>query len=141
MKGWEDEVRSLRETPPGHLLFLCVANSVRSQMAEGLARSVCGDGVTISSAGAYPGSVHPFAVEALDEIGIDIGAHRSKSIDEIDLGGVDTVITLCADQVCPVMPGRVARLHWPMPDPSARGLAGFRDIRDELQRRLAALFE
>ena len=139
--SWEEEVRSLRERPPTHLLFLCVANSVRSQMAEGLARSACDADVTISSAGAFPGGLHRLAVEALLEVGIDIGAHRSKTIDEIDLSSVDAVITLCGEQVCPTMPGEVPRLHWPMPDPGGRGLEGFREIRDELQRRLAALFE
>ncbi len=141
MADWRDEVRELRARHPTHVLFLCVANSVRSQLAEGLARSLAPEDVRISSAGAYPGSVHALAIETLVEIGIDAGAHYSKGIDEIDLANVDAVITLCADQVCPALPGDVARLHWPMPDPTARGLAGFREVRDELRRRLAALFE
>jgi arsenate reductase len=141
MAAWQDEVRKLRERRPTHLLFLCLANSVRSQLAEGLARSLAPGDVRISSAGAYPAGVHALAIEALVEVGIDAGGHHSKGIDEIDLATVDTVITLCADPVCPALPGDVAQLHWPMPDPTAHGLAGFRELRDELQCRLAALFE
>jgi arsenate reductase len=139
MSDWQAEVETLRERRPAHVLFLCVANSVRSQLAEGLARSLA-DGVKVSSAGAFPARVHAQAVEALAELGIDAGDHYSKSIDEIDLDSVDAVITLCADQVCPAMPRDVPTVHWPMPDPTARGLAGFRELRDELRLRLAALF-
>ncbi len=141
MADWQDEVRELRERGPTHLLFLCMANSVRSQLAEGIARSLAPADVRISSAGAFPAGVHELAIEALVEVGIEAGGHYSKGIDEIDLASVDAVITLCADPVCPALPGDVARLHWPMPDPTARGRAGFREVRDELQRRLAALFE
>ena len=136
---WKEEVRALRESAPSHLLFLCVANSARSQLAEGIARSLAPDGVRISSAGAWPASVHRGAIEALEEIGIDASEQFSKGLDAIDLSTVDAVITLCADPVCPAMPGDVSRLHWPMPDPVARGPAGFRELRDELQRRLEAL--
>jgi arsenate reductase len=99
-----------------NILFLCVANSARGQMAEGLARSIFGDDVTVMSAGSEPATVNPYAIEAMAEIGVDISGHRSKSIDEIDVGAIDLVVTLCAEEVCPVLPGRVRRLHWPIAD-------------------------
>ena len=129
-----------------HILFLCVANSARSQMAEGLARSMAPDGVTVSSAGSQPSSLNPLAVGALAEDGIDISHHRSKSVEELDGADVDVVITLCAEEVCPVWLGKAERLHWPLPDPAAvsgdegERLQGFRDVRDELKRRLEEYF-
>jgi len=125
------------------ILFLCVANSARSQMAEGLARHLYGDRARIQSAGSMPAFVHPAAIAALADVGIDITGHRSKSVGEIDLAGVDLVITLCTDEVCPVTPARVERLHWPLPDPAAAPLADraarFAAVRDDLSRRLADL--
>ncbi len=102
------------------VLFLCVANSARSQMAEGIARARAGDRLSIQSAGSAPSRVHPVAVQALAEIGIDASAQRSKSVDEIDRTTVDTVITLCAEEVCPLFLGAARRLHWPLPDPAGR---------------------
>lgn len=119
------------------VLFLCVANSARSQMAEGLARALLGAGV--QSAGSAPSRVNPLAVEAMREVGIDLGGHRSKAVDEIDPATVDTVITLCAEEVCPAWIGRVERLHWPMPDPAAGGLDDFRRVRDAIRARLLEL--
>ena len=118
------------------LLFLCVANSARSQMAEGIARRLAGDRLLVQSAGSTPSRVNPLAIRALAEIGIDISSQRSKSVDVIDRASVDTVITLCAEEVCPVWlaPGR--RLHWPLPDPGA-SLESFRAVRDELRRRIS----
>jgi arsenate reductase len=83
------------------ILFLCVANSARSQMAEGLARRLFGAKAEVMSAGSAPVGLNPFAVEAMAEVGIDISGHRSKSVDEIDPGSLDMVITLCAEEVCP----------------------------------------
>jgi arsenate reductase len=126
------------------LLFLCVANSARSQLAEGIARRLAGDSLIVQSAGSSPSRVHPLALRALAEIGVDAAAQRSKSVDEIDRSTVDTVITLCAEEVCPVYLGAARRLHWPLPDPAANaedgeaGLARFRDVRDELERRIEA---
>ena len=131
---------------PG-LLFLCVANSARSQMAEGLARARFGDRARIASAGSSPATVNPFAIAALDEVGIDISGHRSKGVDEIDPATVDLVVTLCAEEVCPAFLGTARRLHWPLPDPAggagsdAERLDGFRAVRDEIARRLEALDE
>jgi arsenate reductase (thioredoxin) len=127
------------------ILFLCVANSARSQMAEGLARKMLGSDVEVLSAGSRPSKVNPYAIEAMSEIGIDISGHRSKSVDDVDPASVDTVITLCADEVCPILPGRVQRLHWPIPDPasddptiSAEDLhRRFRVARDEVQARIS----
>ena len=127
------------------ILFLCVANSARSQMAEGLARKYFGDKALVQSAGSRPSRVNPLAIRALAEIGIDISRHRSKSVDEIDPSSVDTVITLCAEEVCPVYLGRAERLHWPLPDPAGPNgtedeqLQKFRDVRDEIDRRLKTL--
>ena len=126
------------------ILFLCVANSARSQMAEGLARTILGDAAEVQSAGSVPSRVHPLAVQVMAEIGIDISGQASKSVETIDPAGVDTVITLCAEEVCPVFLGKTERLHWPLPDPIAAAteserLARFRAVRDELERRIAAL--
>jgi arsenate reductase (thioredoxin) len=129
---------------PG-LLFLCVANSARSQMAEGLARARFGEAVIVQSAGSQPSRVNPLAIRALAEIGIDITHHRSKSVGEIDPATVDIVIMLCAEEVCPVFPGKAKRLHWPLADPAALEgtgevrLARFREVRDDIRRRVDAL--
>ena len=127
--------------PPG-LLFLCVANSARSQMAEAIARSLAAPEVPVQSAGSEPSRVNPLAVRALAEIDLDASAQRSKSVDEVDRAAVATVITLCAEEVCPVWLGDARRLHWPLPDPAghpgsdAAGLERFRVVRDELRRRI-----
>lgn len=129
------------------ILFLCVANSARSQMAEGLARHLLGDRATVMSAGSAPSRVNPYAVEAMAEIGIDIAGQHSKSVDDIDPAGVDLVVTLCAEEVCPVLPGRVQRLHWPIADPASSDpaltpedlRARFRAARDQIKARLAEL--
>ena len=91
---------------PKGILFLCVANSARSQMAEGIARSLAPPGVKIWSAGSRPTKVRPEAIEVLKEIGIDISEHRSKAVAEIPADDVDTVITLCAEEECPVFLGK-----------------------------------
>jgi arsenate reductase len=129
------------------LLFLCVANSARSQMAEGLARSMLGSDVRVQSAGSVPTAVNPYAIDVMRELGIDIGTQYSKSVATIDPASVDTVITLCADEVCPVVFGEAQRLHWPIDDPASpdptltreQMLARFRRARDEIRSRLQAL--
>ncbi|HEX4452355.1 MAG TPA: GNAT family N-acetyltransferase [Kofleriaceae bacterium] len=126
------------------VLFLCVANSARSQMAEGLARVLFGNLVRVQSAGGQPSRVNPNAIVAMREIGLDISGHRSKSVDEIDPSSVDVVVTLCAEEVCPVWPGAFVREHWPIPDPATDDqsvspeamLVRFRRARDELRVRL-----
>ena len=125
------------------ILFLCVANSARSQMAEGLARALLGPEVDVLSAGSAPSRLHPLAVDALNELGIDISPQRSKGVESIEPAGIDLVITLCAEEVCPVFLGRARRLHWPLPDPAAAsGDAApqrFREVRDELKKRILRL--
>lgn len=126
------------------ILFLCVANSARSQMAEGIARSLAPAGIQVWSAGSRPTSVRPEAIAALEEIGIDISQHRSKAVAEIPADQVDTVITLCGEEECPLFLGQATRLHWGLPDPAGvQGneqdrLNAFRATRDELHRRLEA---
>jgi len=127
------------------ILFLCVANSARSQIAEGIARSLVPAGVKVWSAGSRPTSVRPEATQVLGEVGIDTSQHRSKLVDEIPAGEVDTVITLCGEQECPVFLGKARRLHWGLADPAATSgseserLTAFRKTRDELRQRIAAL--
>ena len=127
---------------PG-ILFLCVANSARSQMAEGLARMMFGDRATIQSAGSEPAKVNPYAIEVMNEVGADLTSHSSKSVDTIDPATVDTVITLCAEEVCPVFLGHVRRVHWPIPDPASpeplprdEMLRRFRTARDSIRAKL-----
>jgi protein-tyrosine-phosphatase len=145
-KSWQAEAEELKKLAPKHLLFLCVANSARSQMGEGVARSLAPAGVTVSSAGSKPTKVNPLAIKALDEIGIDISGQYSKRVDSIPPEGVDVVITLCAEEECPVFLGKARRIHWGLPDPGGAGLSdeqklqSFRDVRDELKRRLAVVF-
>ena len=141
---WRIEASLLRALGPRHVLFLCVANSARSQLAEGLARSLAPEGVRISSAGSAPTSVRPQAIGVLDEVGIDISGHRSIGIDDVERP-VDAVITLCAEEVCPVWLVDAWRLHWALPDPAAvegteeQKLDAFREVRDELVKRLTVL--
>ncbi len=141
---WEEDARSLREAR--HVLFLCVANSARSQMAEGIARAMAPPSVKVSSAGSQPSTLNALAVRALAEVGIDISRHASKSVSDVPPEDVDTVVTLCAEEVCPAWLGRARRIHWGLPDPAraagtdAERLQAFRDVRDDLRRRLAVAF-
>jgi arsenate reductase len=126
------------------VLILCTGNSARSQMAEGLLRSLAGDRYDVHSAGTHPSIVRPEAIEAMAEIGIDISGHRSKSVDEFADQSFDYVITVCgkANENCPVFPGAPNRLAWDFDDPAAvegdheKRLAAFRRVRDEILGRL-----
>lgn len=137
----------MSEERSASLLFLCVANSARSQMAEGLARRLLGPRFTVRSAGSVPSEVNPFAIEVMREVGIDLTTHRSKSVESIDPRTVDTVVTLCAEEVCPIFLGRARRLHWPIPDPASKDpslshdamLDRFRTARDQIRGRLEVL--
>lgn len=129
------------------VLFLCVANAARSQMAEALARSLFGPDVHVQSAGSKPTRPHPLALKALAELGFEPTAPSSKSVNDIDPGSVDLVVTLCAEEVCPVFFGRAARLHWPIPDPDQKDrpvgdeehLEHFRRAREAIRTRLEVL--
>jgi len=131
----------------GTTLFLCVANSARSQMAEGLARRLFGARRPVASAGSRPSRVNPMAIEVMREVGVELGAHHSKAVDAIDRDSVATVITLCAEEVCPVWLGAAERLHWPLPDPASDDPAigvevlrdRFRAARDAILQRLVSL--
>jgi arsenate reductase len=126
-------------TPPLRVLFLCIHNSSRSQMAEGLLRARGGPAFDVFSAGTEPRSVHPLAIRAMRELGIDISGHTAKGIDTFaHEPPMDLVITVCheAQEVCPVFPRARKQVHWGFPDPSrvtgteAERLAAFRNIRD-----------
>ena len=129
------------------ILFLCVANSARSQMAEGLARQRFGNRVRVQSAGSHPSRVNPYAIEVMREVGVDLTGHHSKSVDSIDTASVGTVITLCAEEVCPVFLGHVERIHWPIADPASSDpslsrdelLSRFRTAIDQIAVLLAGL--
>lgn len=132
--------------PPKRVVFLCVHNSARSQIAEGLARALAPAGTEVWSAGTEPGRLHPAAIEVMNEAGIDISGQRSKGLDEVPWREADTVVTLCgeADEVCPVVGAEVRRLHWRLPDPAAAPVAGrlqaFRETRDEIRWRISSLW-
>lgn len=133
-------------TVPRRILFLCVHNAARSQLAEGLTRAFAPPGVTVWSAGTESGRVHPAAIQVMDEIGVDIRAQTSKALRDVPWREADTVVTLCAEgaDVCPAVPGDVRRMHWPLPDPTAAPepdrLRVFRETRDEILRRLKELW-
>ena len=129
------------------VLFLCVANSARSQLAEALARARFGDRVRVQSAGTRPSHVNPHAITVMAERGLDMSAQHSKAITTIDPTTVDLVVTLCAEEVCPLFLGAATRLHWPIDDPASTDpsisreqfLARFRRAADEIDARLAEL--
>ena len=129
------------------VLVLCTGNSCRSHMAEGILRAAAGDILEVHSAGSKPaGYVHPKAIEAMAEIGIDISGHTSKHMNDFLDREIETVITVCgnADQACPVFPGQLQRHHWPFDDPAhASGseeeiMEEFRRVRDEIATRFRA---
>ncbi len=124
------------------VLFLCTGNSARSQMAEALLRQMAGDRFAVSSAGTRPAGLHPNAVTAMAEIGIDIRRQRSKSVEEFAGQSFDCVFTLCdaARELCPIFPGATLRIHHGFEDPAAapadRQPEAFRTVRDQLRERL-----
>jgi arsenate reductase len=126
------------------VLVLCTHNSARSQMAEGLLRALAPDRFDVASAGTEATRVHPLAIRAMDELGIDLRGHRSKTVDRLLAEPWDYVITVCdgANERCPLFPGRATRLHWSFEDPSAatgsedERLAVFRRVRDAIAARL-----
>lgn len=127
------------------ILFMCVANSARSQLAEGLAYQIFSH-ADIKSAGSHPAKLNPFAVQVMKDIGIDISKHYSKSVDDLPsdfLADLDYVITLCAEEVCPILISKAKKLHWPFSDPASKqilseeiSLKRFRETRDSINRRI-----
>jgi arsenate reductase len=126
------------------VLILCTGNSARSQMAEGLLRHEAGDRFEVFSAGVEPSHVRPLAIEAMRELGIEISAQRSKSVDVFANQEFDYVITVCdnANQNCPIFPGKTQRIHWSFEDPAAASgdeasqLNVFRRVRDQIREKL-----
>lgn len=121
------------------VLILCTANSARSQMAEGILRWLAGDRYEVFSAGSKATFVHPFAIRAMAELGVDISNHHSKTYEQFIGQPFDAVITVCdaANESCPFLPGQYRRIHWSFPDPAAvegeeAKLQAFRQVRDEL---------
>ncbi len=127
------------------VLILCTANSARSQMGEGLLRSLAGESVDVFSAGARPSKVNPFAIEAMRERGIDISAHTSDDLKQYLTKEFDYVITVCdrAAETCPMFPGAAERIHWGFPDPGAVDgderdiLQSFITVRDGMEDKLS----
>jgi len=129
------------------VLVLCTGNSCRSHMAEGILRAAAQGQFRVASAGSKPaGFVHPLAIKALAEIGIDISSHTSRHMNDFLKQPVETVITVCgnADQACPMFPGQVNRYHWGFDDPAhtpgsdEEKMAVFRRVRDEIQKTFEA---
>ena len=122
------------------VLFVCVENSNRSQMAEAFARMEGGDRVEAASAGSRPsGVINPKATRFMGELGYDLTTHRSKSLDEVS-GGFDAVVTMGCGDSCPWVPARI-REDWALPDPKHLDDHGYRAVRDEIARRVARLLE
>jgi arsenate reductase (thioredoxin) len=133
-------------TEKARVLFLCTHNSARSQMAESLLQHLAGDRFEAHSAGTEATHVRPLAIRAMDEIGVDISAQESKTLERYLGKPFDYVITVCddANEACPFFPGATNRLHWSLPDPSAakgteeERLEVFRSVRDALRDRVQA---
>jgi arsenate reductase (thioredoxin) len=129
-----------------NILFLCVANSARSQMAEGLAKEILGEGHNIKSAGSNPsGVVNPYAIKVLNEVDIDISSYTSKSVDKLEknfISNLDYVITLCAEEACPMYITHADKLHWINEDPDNKdyskkdALLAFRKTRSDIYNSL-----
>ena len=144
-EAWIKEAEEVAALKPKKILFMCVQNSARSPLAEAIARHLAPKGVTVLSAGSEPNAVRPQALQVLQEAGIAAEGLYSKSVDDIDPTGVEVVVTLCAEEVCPVFLGKALRLHWGLNDPAKvepeeAKLDAFRAVRDELLKRFAVLF-
>ncbi len=138
--------------PKDKVLFICVHNSARSQMAGALLNKMCGDAFEAQSAGLEPGTINPLAVEALQEIGIDISKNKTQRAFDIWQSGqvFQFVITVCSEsdaEGCPIFPGVTTRLHWPFDDPSKftgaheERLKETRRVRDQIQAKIKSFCE
>ncbi len=132
--------------PPQRVVFICVHNASRSQMAEGFAHVMAPATAEIWSAGTQPTGVHPMAVQVMAEVDVDLSGQSSKAVGEVPWQEADTIVTLCgeSDEVCPVAGPLVRRVHWPLPDPARANKADaervFREVRDEIRWRVASLW-
>ncbi|MFI2664514.1 arsenate reductase ArsC [Micromonospora carbonacea] len=121
------------------VLFVCVHNAGRSQMAAGWLRHLAGDAVEVRSAGSAPaGTVNPAAVEAMAEVGIDITDQRPKLLEYATAESSDVIVTMGCGDACPVFPGKRYE-DWKLDDPAGQGVEAVRPIRDEIRARVAAL--
>lgn len=140
------ERRAESQSDRNGLLFLCDANAVRSQMAEGFARFIAPANLEIFSAGTAPGDLDPLAVRAMKEVGVDISGHRCKSLDDVPIGRIATIVTLCAEEQCPPLPKHALHLHWPLPDPTTtlgsddEILHAYRSVRDSIRQLVSRMF-
>ncbi|MFE5889370.1 arsenate reductase ArsC [Streptomyces sp. NPDC056462] len=126
-------------SPLASVLFVCVHNAGRSQMAAGFLGHLAGDRIEVRSAGSIPGDqVNPAAVEAMDEVGIDISAAEPKVLTTEAVQASDYVITMGCGDACPIFPGK-KYLDWALEDPAGKGVDAVRPIRDEIRRRIEAL--
>ncbi|MEV7888849.1 arsenate reductase ArsC [Streptomyces sp. NPDC002817] len=129
----------MSDTPLTSVLFVCVHNAGRSQMAAGFLTHLAGDRIEVRSAGSVPGDqVNPSAVEAMKEIGVDISAARPKILTTEAVQASDYVITMGCGDACPVFPGK-KYLDWALEDPAGKGVEAVRPIRDEIRSRVEAL--
>ena len=148
-----DELRTTNEStggtgkgPRNGLLFLCDGSAAHSQMAEAFARFIGPSDMRYYSASSTAGSLHPNAIKAMRELGIDISRYPVKPLGDIPLDTVATIITLCAEERCPALPAGITHLSWPMPDPADQVgeeeelLHGFRRVRDEIREFVSRLF-
>ena len=135
----------MTESKPIKVLFLCTGNACRSQMAEAWLRTLGGDSYRAFSAGLEPHGVNPYTVTVMEELGVDMSAHRSKYLTEfLTDADFNYLITVCgnADERCPYFPGMGTRLHWPFQEPAAMTgteaeiLAAFRDVRDQIKTKI-----
>ncbi len=126
------------------IIFICTGNACRSQIAHGLLENMARDKFEVFSAGSHPSRVHPMSIKIMEEIGIDISHHRSDFIDDYLKTGIEIVITVCdnANEICPIFPGDVERLHWSIDDPfkgwsfDEGQIQSFRDTREEIKQRI-----
>ncbi|MBH5333936.1 arsenate reductase ArsC [Streptomyces pactum] len=129
----------MTSAPPTSVLFVCVHNAGRSQMAAGFLRHLAGDRVEVRSAGSLPGDrVNPAAVEAMAEAGVDISGRRPEVLTPQAVRASDYVITMGCGDACPVFPGK-RYLDWELEDPAGKGVEAVRPIRDEIRKRVEAL--
>lgn len=132
-----------------NILFLCTGNSCRSQIAEGWARQLAGDGITVQSAGIEAHGKNPRAIAVMQEAGVDISQQQSTQLTGDMLNAADVLVTVCghADEHCPVVPAGINKVHWPLQDPAratgseAHIMQVFRDSRDDIRRRVEDLLE